>query len=92
VVGIIFFGYGGIRGLIRLYDRKPGLMINDRGIIDYYANNGLIEWEKITRIRIVRLSIFENTLIIEVHNLEDFYSNKSRWRRFSQKLSLIPAI
>jgi len=49
VLSVLFFGTTFGYGLIRLFDNKPGLIINDTGIFDNsnMSSIGLIEWKDI---------------------------------------------
>ena len=53
ILGILFFGTTFVYGAIRLFDNKPGLTINDNGIIDNsnMSSIGLIEWIDIKEIK-----------------------------------------
>jgi hypothetical protein len=52
--GIPFFGFCGVFGLRKLFDSKPGLIIDSEGIVDNSSAiaAGRIPWDEITGIRI----------------------------------------
>lgn len=52
IAGVLFFGIGIIYILWKLFDKKPGLIIDQKGIIDNSnaTSVGLIEWSDINRI------------------------------------------
>jgi hypothetical protein len=85
-----FFGLCGMYGLLKLFDKKPGLIINDDGIFDNSSafSGYLIKWRDITAIEIgqVRSTKF---LLIFVKNPK-YYLNqinkfKSFWIRRDEK-------
>jgi hypothetical protein len=53
ILGIIFFGTTCVYGAFRLFDNKPGLIIDDFGIIDNsnMSSIGLLEWIDIKEIK-----------------------------------------
>lgn len=58
VSGIAFFGLCGIFACIKLFDGRPGLIIDDEGIVDNSsaAAVGRIPWNEITGIRVSEIS------------------------------------
>lgn len=77
VAAILFFGTTGFYGIIKMFDKKFGLTIDDDGIIDNsnMSSIGLIKWEDITKIEIeqVRSTPF---LLIFIKN-KDKYIEKA---------------
>jgi hypothetical protein len=53
-LGILFFGTTSGNGVVKLFDNKPGLTIDDNGIIDNsnMSSIGLIDWMDIKEIKI----------------------------------------
>ena len=47
--GILFFGFGCLVLIRKLFDRRPGLMIDQNGITDHtqYTSVGRVEWKDI---------------------------------------------
>ena len=72
VVDVLFFGFCLIFTLIKLFDNKPGLIINDQGIIDQSSavSAGLIRWENIKDIAILEM-YGQKILTIYVKNQEE---------------------
>lgn len=77
IIGIALFGGIAIAIFSRLFNRKPGLMINDQGISDNTSSLsvGLIAWQDILTLQTVVISSTK-LLMIVVRNPED-YLNKS---------------
>lgn len=78
VVCVIFFGLCGVYAFIKLFDNKPGLVINNDGIIDNssYTSVGLIRWENITNVN-TREFYGVKCLTIEVNNAEEILSKQT---------------
>jgi len=92
VIGFALVSFCGICLIYILYkffDKKPGLIINDDGIIDnsHYASVGLISWSKIKGIRTRQ---FKSTkfLLIDVSNPKEFIERKSRFKASLMKINL----
>jgi hypothetical protein len=53
-VGLIFFGLCGLYIFYKLFDTKPGLVIDDNGILDNSsaASGHIIKWDRIVGLRI----------------------------------------
>src|ERR1043165_3423624 len=53
-VGVIFFGLCGLYIFYKLFDAKPGLVIDDNGILDNSsaASGHIIKWDRIVGLRI----------------------------------------
>lgn len=49
IISILFFGSTGLFGIYKLFDSRPGLIINDKGIQDYSSAVGsrFIAWDQI---------------------------------------------
>lgn len=73
IVSIVFFGVILLFAFYKLFDKKPGLVIDDSGILDNSSgiSAGLIEWQDITRIE-VKTVISTKFLIIHVSNSEKY--------------------
>ncbi|MBF6608541.1 MAG: hypothetical protein ITG00_07355 [Flavobacterium sp.] len=65
IITIIFFGAAGIYGVIKLFDKGMGLIIDDIGIIDNTnaSSVGLIKWSEITEIRVIKVKSTKILLI-----------------------------
>jgi len=73
IVGIIFFGLGGIYGIIKLFDKKARLIIDSNGITDNTnaTSIGLIEWPDITGIRTNQV-MATKFLLIDIEDSEKY--------------------
>lgn len=69
IAGIVFFGLAGIYGIIKLFDKKAGLIIDSSGITDNTSavSIGLIEWSDILGIRTEQI-MSTKFLLIDVEN------------------------
>lgn len=87
IASVIFFGIGGILAFKKLFDKKKGLIINKNGIIDHSSGTsiGLIKWEDITGIGIVKIRS-QKFVMIEVSNPEHYMSlNKNRLGKMTMR-------
>lgn len=75
VIGIVIFGLCGIYAFTKFFDKKPGLVINDEGIIDNSSAVcvGLIKWENITNVSIADI-YGQKILTIDVNNADEIVS------------------
>ncbi|WP_127131710.1 STM3941 family protein [Pseudoflavitalea rhizosphaerae] len=78
VSGIVFFGFMGLMYLIKLKDKKPGLVINENGIIDNSGGlaAGFIPWAEIEDFTIAKV-MKQQFLVIAVKNPE-FYIDSQK--------------
>ena len=78
IAGIVFFGLGIIYGIIKLFDKKAGLIIDSHGITDNTnaSSIGLIEWNDINNIRIMQI-MSSKLLLIDVDNPEKYIEKAS---------------
>lgn len=87
-VSILFFGMGGVAALLKLFDPKPALVIDDEGITDNASamSAGFIRWEQIQDafVNEVRGQTF---LTVVVRNPEQVYANRSGFQGFWMKLN-----
>ena len=77
VSGIVFFGFLGVMYLFKLRDRKPGLVIDENGIIDNSGGlaAGFIPWTDIEKISIEKV-MKQQFLVIAVKNPEFYIDNQ----------------
>jgi len=88
---IIFFGMIAVYGLLKIFDRKPGLLISQEGIFNNSdAISGfIIRWSDITELSITKS---KNTrfLLIFVSNPDEYIEKmnpfKKYWMRASNKM------
>jgi hypothetical protein len=87
--GILFFGFCSIFFVKKLFDNKPGLIINKNGIIDNTSGiaSGLIEWHDIKEIKILEI-VRQKIILIIVANPDDYIARqKSAFKRKIMKLN-----
>jgi len=73
IIASLFFGTTGIYGLKKIFDKKAGLIIDEKGITDNSnaSSIGLIEWNDITEIKTKQV-MSTKFLLIEVKNPEEY--------------------
>lgn len=86
--GVVFFGGGTLYIMTKLFSSRPGLIINDQGIVDNTSLNsaGLITWEQITNISASVLS-GQKFMVIKVGNAEEFWLQKNIIKRSMMRLN-----
>ncbi|TXE14915.1 hypothetical protein ES692_17615 [Psychroserpens burtonensis] len=77
IVAVIFFGICGMFAFKKLFDKKNGLVINDKGIIDNSSGTsvGLIKWSDIIGIGIAQVHS-QKFIMLEVSNPEYYIGLK----------------
>jgi hypothetical protein len=67
IAGVSFFGLCGIYGCIKVFDGRPGLIVDDQGIVDNSSavSAGRVPWEEIIGLRISEIA-GQRILVIEV--------------------------
>lgn len=82
LVAILFFGAIAVSCFVKLFDTKPGLIINQQGIIDNSTgvSIGLINWKDITGIRTRKV---ESTrfLLIDVKDANKYLDRANSFKR-----------
>lgn len=89
ITGVTFFGLGTIFLLLKLFDKKPGLIIDETGITDNTSllSIGLIQWKDIKGIESVTINK-SHLLFIKVHNPSDYISKgKTYIKRLAMKVN-----
>jgi len=83
LVAILFFSLCGIFGIKKLFDKRPGLVLNSSGIIDNSSGlaAGFIPWEEILGVEEFQV-YSQQMLIIEVRNPETYIARASALKRF----------
>lgn len=73
LAGMVLFSLSGIFGIRKLFDKRPGLVLNSAGIIDNSSAlaAGFIPWSEITGAAIYEVRR-QKMLIIKVRNPEEF--------------------
>ena len=90
LAGIVFFGLCGIFIVIKLFDKRPGLIINDEGIMDNSSGLtvGQIYWRDVTKIKTTRV-YRQNLLLLIVDNPETYIDRqKNIVKRKAMQLTL----
>lgn len=77
-IGFAFFGVIGVLMVKKLFDKKPGLTINDKGIIE--NTNGIsiqmVEWKDITNIEGIKVS-GQKLIVVKVKKPEKYVDKAS---------------
>jgi hypothetical protein len=89
IAGIVFFGMCGVYGLIKTFDRKPGLVISSEGIQDNSSaiSGQFISWQNVVGFKEVAVQ-GTRILLIRVNNCNQMLATAGAWRRFWMKLSV----
>ncbi|MCI3938893.1 hypothetical protein MQX03_16960 [Chryseobacterium aahli] len=79
-VCVVFFGLAAITMLFRLFNKKPGLIINEKGINDNSSALalGFIPWKDIREVKMVTVNQNKFILII-VWNPIDYLNKTTQW-------------
>ncbi len=77
---VIFFGFTLIMMMIRLFNKNPGLIINEKGIYDNSSAFalGFIPWKDIKDIKIVNINNGKFILIV-VRNPTEYLNKTTQW-------------
>jgi len=88
IAGMVFFSLTGIVGIRKLFDKKPGLVLNSAGIIDNSSGlaAGFIPWSEITGAEIYEIRR-QKMLIIKVRNPEEFIQRGNVLQRAMVKIN-----
>jgi hypothetical protein len=88
ILGIIFFGLGLILAPIKLFDKRPGLIISDKGIQDNggISSGQLYPWINITGFKIIKIKRTK-LLLIFVNNAEELINKESKWKQQIMRLT-----
>ncbi|MHB0756945.1 STM3941 family protein [Polaribacter sp. M15] len=89
LLGIIFFGIINALGIKKLFEKKAGIIINKKGIIDNssFFKIGLIEWENIISIKKRSVNSIDFLQII-VKNPEFYIKKNNILSKLIMKLNL----
>ena len=88
IAAIVFFGFTGILGVKKLFDKKPGLVLNSAGIIDNSSGvaAGFIPWSEITGAEIFEVHR-QKMLMIKVKNPQIYIERGNALRRAANKMN-----
>ncbi len=86
VSGLLFFGIGGIYLFSKIFDSKPGLILDERGILDNSSASGEVRilWEDIVKFRMQSVKKTE-FLLVYVRNPEAYIDRANNFKRFWMK-------
>lgn len=86
LVSIVFFGLCGLYALIKLFDKKPGLVFSNSGIVDNASgvSAGLIPWSEVTGSEIFEVQK-QKMLIIKVRNPQKYIERGGLLKRAMNK-------
>ena len=86
ILGIIFFCTGVILLPIRLFDKRPGLVIDNDGIIIYsgFSSELFISWKNIVGFEVVKMKS-TRLLLVFINNTEEMINQESMWKRESNE-------
>ncbi len=89
VIGVPFFGLGVVIFGFKLFDPRPGLVLNDQGVhrMGLFGFQPVIRWEHITYCTIAKVKR-TTILLIHVDNAEDVLARLSPIARWSQRMAL----
>lgn len=85
-IGLIMFGILSIFLFIKLFDSKPGLVINNEGIIDNASANpaGFIKWSDVISIGTKKVMSVQ-FILIQVKNPEEYIEKANRVNKIALK-------
>src|SRR5262245_14098871 len=80
--GVCFFGLCGLYGFVKLFDGRPGLIIDAEGIVDHSSAvaAGRIPWEEVTGIRVSEIA-GQRFLVIEVVDPQKYVARGGFFKR-----------
>jgi len=89
IVGIAFFGLGLVLGPKKLFDKRPGLIIDDKGIqINLSVFSGrFITWTNITKFEITQIKS-TRIILIFIDNADEVIRNESKLNRIVMHFSM----
>lgn len=87
---VLFFGAGAVVLAIKLFDRRPGLVLNDEGVhrLGLLGFQPVIPWKHITHCSTVKV---ERTTILLVHvdNVEEVIARLAPIARWFQRMAIV---
>lgn len=86
LVAVVFFGICGLFALKKLFDKKPGLVFNNSGIVDNAssASAGFIPWSEVVGAEVFEIQK-QKMLIIMVRNPQEYIARGNSLRRTLNK-------
>lgn len=88
VAGAVFFGIAAIFGFYKLFDKKPGIVMDAIGIHDNSSTIGsrVIKWNNITGLSIYQIQKTK-LLILSVNNAEELMQRESKFKRWLMSMN-----
>lgn len=88
VIVILFFGFCGVVGIRKLFDKKPGLILNAAGIHDNSSGiaAGFVPWSEITGFSIFEMQN-QKTLVINVIEPQRYIMAGGAFKRMLNKMN-----
>lgn len=88
VIVILFFGFCGVVGIRKLFDKKPGLTLNAAGIHDNSSAvaAGFVPWSEITGFSIFEMQN-QKTLVINVIDPQRYIMAGGAFKRMLNKMN-----
>ncbi|PQL93359.1 STM3941 family protein [Apibacter adventoris] len=88
-LGVCSFGISSISIFLKLFNKKPGLVINSDGIIFHASANtlGLIKWKDVTDIKTYKF-YNQNYILIMVKNPKEYLNKFKHVKKFLYKRNL----
>ena len=83
LASILFFGAIGLVVIRKLFDQRPGLIINEQGLMDNSGglSAGLILWQDIENFQVLQIQR-QRLILILVNNPQDYIDRQSNsWKR-----------
>ncbi|AEJ20915.1 STM3941 family protein [Gracilinema caldarium] len=89
IVGILAIGFFGlclVFSVIKLFDKKPGLILNGKGLIDNSSvvSAGFIPWSEVTGFSIFEIQK-QKMLVVGIRNPEKYIEHSSPLKRIINK-------
>ena len=90
ILGICFFGLIMFTVPRKLFDKKPGLILDKNGIIDNSSMKGfgIILWKDIISIKQIKVTRTTNILLIFVSNPEKYFESHNFYIRYLRKFGM----
>lgn len=86
ILAVVFFGILGLLAVKKLFDRKPGLVLNNEGIVDNasFLAAGMIPWSDVVGSQIFEVQS-QRILIIKVNDPQKYFERGNSLKRAFNK-------
>jgi hypothetical protein len=80
LAAVLFFGICAIFFVLKLFDSKPGIVINSKGFLDNSStvSAGFVKWDDIERLSIMKVRKTK-LILIHVKNPNDYINRQTNW-------------